>query len=140
MVKVKYIGKRPYKVKQWEWRADETINLPPKVVCDLILGHELLIPTFEAKDRNFMQNAKPYMKARLIKWYGLKDYHQVMDKLFGGNPALKKMPKIKLGPKKSAAPKKKPAPKKTPKKVPKKPVKKETSKKEAIKGKIKEDL
>ena len=69
------------------------------MVIDMVFGHKDLVATFDASDKEYIVNAPKSTQKSLVKWFGLKDYHQVVDKLLGGNPAKRKLPTLKLKPK-----------------------------------------
>ena len=101
MAKVKYIGIGTKELGRgtYKWRRDETIEMPAKMVIDMVFGHKDLVATFDASDKEYIVNAPKSTQKSLVKWFGLKDYHQVVDKLLGGNPAKRKLPTLKLKPK-----------------------------------------
>ncbi len=112
MAKVKYIGIGTKELGRgtYKWRRDETIEMPAKMVIDMVFGHKDLVATFDASDKEYIVNAPKSTQKSLVKWFGLKDYHQVVDKLLGGNPAKRKLPTLKLKPKKEAIPEPEPEP------------------------------
>ena len=78
--------------------------MPAKLVIDMVFGHKDLVATFDASDKEYIVNAPKSTQKSLVKWFGLKDYHEVVDKLLGGNVAKRKLPTLKLKPKKEAIP------------------------------------
>mgnify|MGYP003112857616 CR=1 FL=1 len=106
MAKVKYIGIGTKELGRgtYKWRRDETIEMPAKLVIDMVFGHKDLVATFDASDKEYIVNAPKSTQKSLVKWFGLKDYHEVVNKLLGGNPAKRKLPTLKLKPKKEVIP------------------------------------
>jgi len=106
MAKVKYIGIGTKELGRgkYKWRRDETIEMPAKLVIDMVFGHKDLVATFDASDKEYIVNAPKSTQKSLVKWFGLKNYHEVVDKLLGGNPAKRKLPTLKLKPKEEAIP------------------------------------
>ena len=106
MAKVKYIGIGTKELGRgtYKWRRDETIEMPAKLVIDMVFGHKDLVATFDASDKEYIVNAPKSTQKSLVKWFGLKNYHEVVNKLLGGNPAKRKLPTLKLKPKKEVIP------------------------------------
>ena len=112
MAQVKYIGIGTKELLRgrYRWRKDETIEMPARLVLSTVLGHKDLVATFDESDREYITNAPKLQQQSLVKWFKLKDYHQVVERLLGGNPAKRKLPKLKLKPKKAKVPEPEPEP------------------------------
>ena len=106
MAKVKYIGIGTKELLRgrYKWRKDETLEVPARTVIGSMMGYKDLIVTFDQSDKEYLVNASELDKKALLKWFGLRDYHQVVDKLLGGNPAKRKLPKLKIKPLKEKEP------------------------------------
>ncbi len=112
MAKVKYIGIGTKELLRgrYKWRKDETLEVPARTVIGSMMGYKDLIVTFDQSDKEYLVNASELDKKALLKWFGLRDYHHVVDKLLGGNPAKRKLPKLKIKPLKEKEPEPEPEP------------------------------
>lgn len=112
MAKVKYIGIGTKELLRgrYKWRQDETLEMPARTALSSVLGHKDLVVTFNESDREYIINAPEMQKKSLIQWFRLDDYHQVVEKLLGGNPAKRKIPKLKIKPLKEKEPEPEPEP------------------------------
>lgn len=106
MAQVKYIGigKKELLRGRYRWRKDETIEMPARLVLSSVLGHKDLVATFDESDREYITNAPKLQQKSLVKWFKLDDYHQVVERLLGGNPAKRKLPKLRIKPMKEKVP------------------------------------
>ena len=106
MAKVKYIGIGTKELLRgrYKWRQDETLEMPARTALSSVLGHKDLVATFDESDREYIINAPELQKKSLIQWFRLNNYHQVVEKLLGGNPAKRKLPKLRIKPMKEKEP------------------------------------
>ena len=104
MVKVKNITRRIYKQdirgKTYFIRPDETIDVTAQVVCWSMIEDKRLHLTFVADDREWMVHRAPEtLRRSLVRHFGLSDWHELMDKFFGGSEsrrASRLMKKVKI--------------------------------------------
>ena len=112
MAKVKYIGIGTKELLRgrYKWRKDETLEVPARIALGSMMGYKDLVVVFDESDKEYITNAPEAQKKSLIKWFGMSDYHQVVEKLLGGNAAKRKIPKLRIKPLKEKEPEPEPEP------------------------------